>query len=255
MMSERWVLGPEARHVAVDGGAMLYDTSRAGNLVPGWLDRQYWAARDAITGTAQGRGTTLYIASEGQRFVLRHYHRGGLLRSLLHDRYPFLGEWRTRPLHEWSLTYHLHRNGLPVPVPIAARFRRSGPYYTGDLLTVRIDAARSLAQRVTGDGLPINDWLAVGRCIRRFHDFGLYHADLNAHNVLFDASGEVYLIDFDRCRIRPRGLWCDANLVRLRRSLLKITDPLPGGRFTEPEWHSLLVGYAVEARRAPGRTS
>jgi 3-deoxy-D-manno-octulosonic acid kinase len=124
--------------------------------------------------------------------------------------------------------------------------------YTGDLLTERIDGARSLAQRVVGDGLPISDWIAVGRCIRRFHDFGLCHADLNAHNVLFDGLGAVHLIDFDRGRLRPRGLWCDSNLVRLRRSLLKVTDPLPGSHFSETDWQSLLAGYVDEAKRGSG---
>jgi 3-deoxy-D-manno-octulosonic acid kinase len=251
-MGEWWALGPEARHVAIGGGAMLYDTSRAGNLVPGWLEPQYWAARNGVVGEARGRGAALFIAGEGLRLVLRHYHRGGLLRGLLKDRYLYLGQWRTRPFREWCLTYHLHRNGLPVPVPIAARFRRVGLRYTGDLLTQRIEAARSLAERVAGEGLAISDWVAVGRCIRRSHDFGLCHADLNAHNLLFNGAGEVHLIDFDRCRLRPRGMWCDANLVRLRRSLLKITDPLPGNRFSEAEWQSLLAGYAAGARTGAG---
>jgi 3-deoxy-D-manno-octulosonic acid kinase len=249
-MGEWWALGPEARHVAVGGGAMLYDASRAGNLAPTWLESQYWVARNAVVGQARGRGNALFIAAEGLQLVLRHYHRGGLLRGLLRDRYLYVGQWRTRPFHEWCLTYHLHRHGLPVPVPIAARFRRVGLQYTGDLLTERIEAARSLAERVVGEGLALSDWIAVGRCIRRFHDFGLCHADLNAHNLLFDAAGAVHLIDFDRCRLRPRGMWCDANLVRLRRSLLKITDPLPGDRFNDTEWQSLLAGYAAGERSA-----
>ena len=33
----------------------------------------------------------------------------------------------------------------------------------------------------------------------------------------------VYLIDFDRCQLRKPGLWRDDNLVRLRRSLEKVT--------------------------------
>ncbi|MFO1426455.1 MAG: 3-deoxy-D-manno-octulosonic acid kinase [Steroidobacteraceae bacterium] len=175
--------------------------------------------------------------------------RGGLFRQPLRDRYLWLGARRTRPFHEWYVTYQLRRHGLPAPVPVGARFVRRGPLYTGDLLTVAIPGARSLAQRVCGEGLSITDWVAVGRCLRRFHDFGLCHADLNAHNILFDAHDEVHVIDFDRCSLRRPGLWSDANLVRLRRSLLKITDPLPAGRFTETEWQSLLAGYAEAARR------
>jgi hypothetical protein len=65
--------------------------------------------------------------------------------------------------------------------------------------------------------------------------------------VLFDVQGTVWLIDFDRGSFRSPGLWRDANLVRLRRSLLKVTDPLPAGRFTDTDWQSLLAGYAAAA--------
>jgi hypothetical protein len=39
--------------------------------------------------------------------------------------------------------------------------------------------------------------------------------------------------------------------VRLRRSLLKVTDPLPPGHFTETDWQSLLAGYASAPAPAP----
>jgi hypothetical protein len=51
------------------------------------------------------------------------------------------------------------------------------------------------------------------------------------------------MIDFDRGRLRERGLWCDANLVRLRRSILKVSDTLPRGGFAEQDWSRLLLGY------------
>jgi tRNA A-37 threonylcarbamoyl transferase component Bud32 len=77
------------------------------------------------------------------------------------------------------------------------------------------------------------------------------HADLNAHNVLLSEEA-VYLIDFDRCELRRPGLWCDMNLVRLRRSLEKLTWALPPERFAEADWHALLDGYRQNsAPRAP----
>ena len=91
-------------------------------------------------------------------------------------------------------------------------------------------------------------WEDVGRCLQRFHHAGCCHADLNAHNVLIDADDKVWLVDFDRGRLRRPGVWCDTNLVRLLRSLQKITDPLPGLHFDTGDWRALTETY-FEAKR------
>jgi 3-deoxy-D-manno-octulosonic acid kinase len=221
---------------------MLYDASRAGNLSADWFELRYWQARGALAGAAQGRGATYFINSDARRYVLRHYRRGGLMARLAGDRYAWRDEQRTRPFTEWQLTYRLHRAGLPVPAPIAARYRHRGATYTGDLLTERLATVGSLAQCLRTGALSVLTWISIGRCIRRFHDLGVCHADLNAHNVLLSEES-VYLIDFDRCQLRAPGLWRDANLVRLRRSLEKVTWALPAERFGESDWHGLLDGY------------
>lgn len=253
-MGEWWALGPGTKRVELGSDAMLYDASRTSNFAAEWFDPVHWAGLGAIEGEARGRGTTVFFRSGERRYALRHYRRGGLVGKLVRDLYLWLGERRTRPFHEWLLTLHLHRHGLPVPAPVAARYRRRGAVYSGDLITELIDGARTVAQRLGETGLPLADWIALGRCIRRFHDFGLCHADLNAHNLLFDANGQVFVIDFDRSRLRPAGgLWRDDNLARLRRSLLKVSDRLPPGHFTDTDWQSLLAGYAA-APVAPAAT-
>jgi len=50
-------------------------------------------------------------------------------------------------------------------------------------------------------------------------------------------------VDFDRGGLRAPGLWCDSNLVRLRRSIEKVTDTLPLGHFGEADWSALLDAY------------
>ena len=73
---------------------------------------------------------------------------------------------------------------------------------------------------VAGSGAP---WEETGRLIARFHREGLEHADLNAHNILFDGNGRGWLIDFDRGRLRiPATGWRRGNLQRLHRSLMKL---------------------------------
>jgi 3-deoxy-D-manno-octulosonic acid kinase len=238
-----WSLGAEVKRTSAAGGGMLYNASLAGNFDEAWFDPAYWRGRNAVEGSGTGRGEALFVRNGAQSLVLRHYRRGGLVAHVLADRYRWRGENETRPFAEWLLTHHLHRAGLPVPVPVAARYVRRGNWYRGDLLTERLQGARSLASRLAEGTLPIYVWVAIGRCIRRFHAAGVCHADLNAHNILLDEADNVFLIDFDRGSLRKQGLWCDGNLVRLYRSLDKITDALPPGRVTETDWHSLLAGY------------
>jgi 3-deoxy-D-manno-octulosonic acid kinase len=246
----RWALGPEVKRGALAGGAMLYDASRVSNLSAGWFDPRYWESRGELDGTAEGvKGPAHFIKSpDGRRYVLRHYRRGGLLARLSPDHYFWHGEDSTRPFAEWQLTYSLHRAGLPVPAPIAARYRHAGATYTGDIITERLATVGSLAECLRTGALSVLTWISVGRCIRRFHDLGMCHADLNARNILLSEES-VYLVDFDRCQLRGPGLWRDGNLVRLRRSLEKVTWSLPADRFGEADWHGLLDGYRQAAAK------
>jgi len=243
MSAQQWPLGSEVRRQDLTGGVMLYDASRAGNAAPAWFDPGYWKERGEIDGEARGRGVTHFIKSGKQNLVLRHYRRGGLVARVMRDRYFWSGESATRAFQEWQLLYHLHRAGLPVPAPVACCYRRRGLLYTADIITERLMDSVSLAEQLRNRGIPILGWITIGRCIRAFHDLGVCHADLNAHNIMLVGDDSVYLIDFDRGRLRRPGLWCDANLVRLRRSLEKITYKMPPEHFSEADWHGLLDGY------------
>lgn len=236
--------GPAAQRAAIDGGAMLYDGRWSGNLTEAWFDPDHWRKSDAIEGAARGRGTAWFMRAGTDALVLRHYHRGGLVAKWLKDRYWFSDAEATRPFREWSLTWLLHGRGLPVPEPVAARYRALGNWYTGDLITRRIANSQSLAELLGQEAVSLQRWIAIGRCLHRFHDALVCHADLNAHNILIDEAGAVFLIDFDRGYLcAKRGIWCDRNLARLRRSIDKVQDRLPPGRFSETDWHSLLAGY------------
>ncbi|MGA0799133.1 MAG: 3-deoxy-D-manno-octulosonic acid kinase [Steroidobacteraceae bacterium] len=240
---------PEPPWARIESGdaVMLYDPSCGSNLASGatlqWFEPEYWRSRSAIAGSAAGRGSTLFIETEGISWALRHYHRGGLLARWLGDRYLDQGESTSRPLVEFHLTRRLRQAGLSVPLVVAARYQRVGRFYRGDLITERIADVRTLAMRMIDCDLRDEDWYSVGQLVARFHLVGLDHADLNAHNILHGADGRWWMIDFDRGRLRERGLWCDANLVRLRRSILKVGDRLPRVSFAEQDWSRLLSGY------------
>jgi 3-deoxy-D-manno-octulosonic acid kinase len=239
-----WPTGAEVRHKPVSGGAMLYDASRAGNAEAAWFERAWWAQRGELRPSHEGRGGTVFIEADTRRLVLRHYQRGGLMARVCSDRYLWQGASLTRSFVEWHLLYLMRRAGLPVPAPIAACYRRAGRYaYRADLLTEQLLGVRSFASRLAAGPLAFSSWVALGRCLRRFHDDGVCHADLNAHNVLMSDAEEIWLVDFDRGELRRPGWWCDSNLVRLRRSIEKITASLPPDHFSEADWSSMLSGY------------
>jgi 3-deoxy-D-manno-octulosonic acid kinase len=189
----------------------------------------------------EGRGKAYQVSAEFGLAALRHYRRGGLTGALWQDRYPFIGAERTRCFRELRLLAALHTQGLPVPTPLACRFVRSGLMYRADLLTSWLPGALPLSAMVqTMSAMIMRN---VGEMLRRFHDVNLWHADLNAHNVLLTDNGPA-LIDFDRCRFRtPHDDWKAANLMRLKRSMLKLGF---GARadFEADLWAALLAGYA-----------
>ncbi|MFT3906163.1 MAG: 3-deoxy-D-manno-octulosonic acid kinase [Steroidobacteraceae bacterium] len=242
-MTRVWPVGREVVRQPIPGGALLFDSQRIPNAGADWLDPQWWQQRGTLDTPEGGRGSAWFIDADGRQMVLRHYRRGGLIARISQDRYLWWGEAFTRSFHEWNLLYQLRQAGLPVPVPLAARYLRSGRTYSAALLIERIPATRSLAALLASNPQPHALWVSVGRCLARFHRGGVYHADLNAHNVLCGAAGAVSLIDFDRGALRRPGLWRDANLVRLRRSLEKLALGWPADRFGDTDWLALLAGY------------
>lgn len=199
-------------------GALVFDAARLSAAQ---------AAACFVAGTGArvegGRGGVRYAPGEHGRTVIRHYRRGGLVARVLGDRFLYTGAPRTRPVREFAVLAAAHALGLPVPRPVAAQFLRGAVFYRADLATAAIEPALTLASLVAHGELAGFEWRALGRTIRRFHDAGVWHADLNAHNVLRDDGGAFWILDFDRGWLAPpRDHWRRANLARLERSLRKV---------------------------------
>ncbi|MGO2008938.1 3-deoxy-D-manno-octulosonic acid kinase [Vreelandella alkaliphila] len=191
-------------------------------LHPELFHQAYWRERNLIVGEAPGRGSSFFLkASDSEQWVLRPYRRGGLIAKLSEKRYLWLGEERTRAFRELRLNAALYDQGLPVPRPVACCVMRYGPTYEAALITVRIPGAQALASLLAAGEAGEALLQRVGAMIKRFHQAGLDHVDLNARNILIDPLGEPWLIDLDRCRLRPPGKWQEHNINRLARSLKK----------------------------------
>ncbi|MCG6656711.1 3-deoxy-D-manno-octulosonic acid kinase [Halomonas campisalis] len=210
--------------ILYDAGSVC-DADMAPQLGPTLLDPQHWRQQGRVVGEAPGRGSSLFLDAGAEQWVLRPYRRGGLVATVSEARYLWLGLERTRAFRELRLTADLHERGLPVPRPVAAGVTRHGLSYEAALLTVRIPGARALAERLAENRADAALLTSVGATIRRFHDAGLDHVDLNARNLLVDDDGKTWLIDLDRCRMRPSGGHVPGNLARLARSLRKLGHP------------------------------
>ncbi len=236
------MLSIQEGHLRSAGGGILYDASRLRKPGAEVFETGHWRDLGALQEIAGGRASVSIIDAGQERWVLRHYRRGGLIARLSRDRYFWLGAARTRSFAEWRLLAELRRRGLPVPAPIAARYVRGVLTYRADLITEHLPDCRTLADCITGAELSRERWSSVGQTIAAFHREGVHHADLNAHNILLGPAS-VYLLDFDRGRIEERGPWEEDVLARLRRSLEKIRAQRSDVSFAEEQWGWLMAGH------------
>jgi 3-deoxy-D-manno-octulosonic acid kinase len=209
------------------------------------------AARDADLAGGRGAAWVLSTRSFGD-VVVRPYRRGGWISHFVSRRYVA----GARAFHELLVTERLHRAGAPVPEVLAAVQERirPGPGYSACIATRRIMGTAPAAEALAGARdaelrILMED---IGRAIRRCHDAGGWHADLNAWNLLVPTARPdlpVSVIDWDRGRWIPDGVpdrARRANLSRLARSLrkLELAEAIQA-------WPALESGYASEPGPAP----
>ncbi|WP_250094201.1 3-deoxy-D-manno-octulosonic acid kinase [Marinobacter sp. ATCH36] len=210
-----------------------------------WFSPDFWGDK-AKPVTSGGRGGAWFIDSEPSGMVLRHYRRGGLMARLAEKTYLFTGFDQARSLAEFRLLSQLRSRDLPVPEAVAAiawRYRLF--WYQAAILVKRIPGAVTFSDstRVSDGSL----WAQLGQVIRRFHDNGLDHVDLNCDNILV-TDDQIYLIDFDRCKLVPESnneadpAWKQRNLERLHRSVNKRCPQIPPAQ-RETLWQQLLQAY------------
>ncbi len=235
--------------------ANAVDISRVGGLAyiahrdyenivtPGWFDPKTWGSAAELVASG-GRGGAWFIETANLSAVLRKYLRGGFVARFSESAYIYFGENRVRSFAEFRLLMKLYDDGFPVPKPIAACYQRSAfAGYRGAIMVERLRDSVPLATCI--GQLSADQWLILGTTLRRFHDSGVRHADLNCFNILV-RDDSFYLIDFDKGVIKdkakPNASWKAANLARLRRSLERL-DWSEGAANLESQWAALVQGY------------
>jgi 3-deoxy-D-manno-octulosonic acid kinase len=221
------------------GCFFCYDAAHLPSLGSAQFNADGYPSAQVVT-DAGGRGSAWFVQSAAGPAVLKHYRRGGWMARLSQNAYVFTGLERSRAMAEFNVLQTLQAHALPVPTPLAAFCWRGVLSYRAALLTQRIANATSLAGQCR-QGQPA--WAAAGALVARFHRSGAEHSDLNAENMLFDADGCGYLIDWDKGRLHTGpGAWCNTVLARLQRSLEKMQRQGEIAEFNTG-WARLLAAY------------
>ena len=235
----------DAKVVVAGPHLMLTGADRSELPRPEWFDAAEWRRAGGVAAETSGRGEVLILtlAHLKETWVLRHYHRGGVVARFIDDHYLWLGAERTRAFREWRLLRRLSAAGLPVPSPVAAHVYRTGFIYTADIITTYLPETRKLSWFIAQSRVPAACWRRIGAMIRAIHDHGVDHPDLTAHNVLLDDTGKTFLVDFDNAIEKPPGAWQRAGVERFNRSLRKVALET-GTDFDSAAWAEVEAAYA-----------
>jgi len=173
---------------------------------------------------------------DGLELYARCGRRGGLIASILSDVYVGIAP---RPLNELAVTVEAMKRGIPVAKPMGAMIDWIAPaLYRGFFLT-RAVRGMTLWQFIKTDDDPTvrSHVLAQARAaIDAMQAKGLFHADLNLHNLLVTQARDsftVVIIDLDKARLFDTPLSAAlrrANAARLLRSARKLD---PSGQYLD----------------------
>ncbi len=177
----------------------------------------------------RGRGPVHVLSTPRGDVVAKRLSRGGVLGALARHGYVD----PARPLREAEAAEALAARGVLTPPVVAARATRSGLLWTLEVATARIRSEGDLLEVLHARGPVPELAVATGRTLRRAHDAGLRHRDLQLKNLLVPAGfpgvggaadpADIWLLDLDRCTVgaalgdeeRVR------SLARFARSLVK----------------------------------
>lgn len=215
-----------------------YDDSILSESPEHCCDPDFWQQQKKVIGSAQGRGTTWFVALDKMDAALRHYRRGGLFGKLVKDHYIFTDWEKTRSYQEFQLLNTLIEAGVNVPKPIAAKAVKRTFCYQADLLSQKIPNARDLVAILQEKPLSKEIYQKIGNEIRKMHAAQVNHTDLNIHNILIDDNDKVWIIDFDKCYQQKGDDWKRSNWERLKRSFVKEVNKR-NIHWNEEEWTNL----------------
>ena len=197
--------------------------------------------------------SVLIQESNGERMVIKHCMRGGLISFLNKD--IFWGKNRT--FNEMIVNTKILQKGINTTEIIAAlEHKVFGPLYKTYLFSRELPECIDLITYFNGlkkkspkQRFKEKKYLfqSIASKIVKMHSEGIYHSDLHLKNILIQQSDdglpEIYIIDFDKTDIKeklnPRQK--AKNLLRFNRSIEKYK--LRGGPVTRTDQFRFFIEY------------
>jgi len=208
------------------GALLVADRAWVAELLAAGLDSSArWDRALALDPRSSGRGRSVALAlASGRALRLKRIARGGLLGGLWAGRLA----GTARALDNLRLALEARALGLPTPAPVALLVEPAGPGLVRAWLAVEeLAGAADLRQRLHLTPPPLAELDSALALVRRMHELGLEHRDLNLGNLLVQGQA-VFIIDLDRARLH-RGPLSFAQrqraLRRLERSVVKSWYP------------------------------
>lgn len=200
-----------------EAGSLYGAASDLDALVEAGLGRPEGWPAGGVGGAGIGRGAVAVVETPAGRCFLKRMRRGGMLGPWRGDRF-FRAD---RLLDNLVVPAAAIARGVSTPRAIALRLERSGGgSWLAWLALEHLDGGRSLASLLR-DGAPeVRQLDAAMRAVRRAHEAGLRHPDLNLGNLVVrrgPSEVEGYVVDLDRARLTGRPLPFGRRARELRR--------------------------------------
>ena len=201
-----------------------YDPNTFKNFSSILFNIDYISKEGLIKSEIVGRGKTYEIEFEGNRFILKHYIRGGFISKISYDKYFFDAIASSRAVKEYNFLNNLYSKGLPVPKPAALQVIINRFTYTADLITCKINNEGTLNDFVQTGKMNSNLWSNLENTLQKFYEENVYHSDLNTKNIIIDKASKFYLLDFDNSYFFYKNKLFKKSVMRLERSLSKLSN-------------------------------
>ena len=205
--------GEFTRHATPEGELWLAPGFEQGAEDLGLSSRARWD-RYVSAGIPAGRGRVAFVEAGTLSIAIKKLHRGGRYGRIWRDRF----HSRSRLFANLAMPTLARDRGIPTPAPLALLLVPGPPaLWRGWFALEAVAGGVDLIRRVREKSPSRDEWASALAVVRRLHDAGIEHPDLNLGNLLIDNDRNAWVIDLDRCRAATTALGADARIDGIRR--------------------------------------